>query len=61
MSVSELKKQLKQGGCFVDREGTNHEIWYSPITKKHFPVPRHDSKDIPKGTVNRILKDAGLK
>ncbi|HCM91720.1 MAG TPA: hypothetical protein DIS78_04040 [Lachnospiraceae bacterium] len=27
----------------------------------NFRVPRHDSKDVKPGTLNSILKDAGLK
>lgn len=41
MKGSELRKLLKKYGCYFDRDGGNHEIWYSPITKKQFPVPRH--------------------
>lgn len=61
MKASELKKLLKQNGCYKDREGRNHEIWYSPKTGKSFPVARHGSKEIAIGTCDRILKDAGVK
>lgn len=61
MKVSELKKLLKQEGCYLDAEYTNHEWWYSPKTGKHFPIPRHNAKEIKTGTLNSILKDAGLK
>ena len=61
MKVSELKKMLRKGGCFHDDEYENHERWYSPVTGKYFPVPRHNSKEVPPGTLNRIMKDAGLK
>ena len=61
MKTSELKKQLRSGGCKQEGEFTEHERWYSPITGKHFAVPRHNSKEVASGTVNRILKDAGLK
>ena len=60
MKTSELKKLLTRGGCYFDREGTNHEIWYSPITKQTFEVWRHKG-EIPTGTINGILKEAGLK
>ncbi|MBQ8824464.1 MAG: type II toxin-antitoxin system HicA family toxin [Ruminococcus sp.] len=61
MKTSELKRILKKGGCYILRHGANHDIWYSPKTKKQFPVDRHDSKEIKTGTANGILKDAGLK
>ena len=57
---SELKKLLKNANCIDLHKGKRHDIWYSPITKKKFPVPRH-KKEIPTGTCDRILKDAGLK
>lgn len=61
MKVSEMKKLLVKSGCSKEKEGTNHEIWYSPITKQHFPVPRHNSKELPTGTEKNIRQLAGLK
>ena len=61
MKYSELKKLLQQYGCYKEGEGGNHEIWFSPITNKKFPIGRHISKDVPKGTVNVILKQSGVK
>ncbi|CCK15914.1 hypothetical protein BN136_1924 [Cronobacter universalis NCTC 9529] len=40
--------------------GGSHQIWWSPRTGKTFPVP-HPKKDLPPGTLNAILKMAGLK
>ena len=34
MRYSELKKLLTKEGCYLQREGRNHEIWYSPKTGK---------------------------
>lgn len=54
----ELCQILKTNGCRFVREGKgDHEIWYSPITKKNFTVDvgckiRH--------TANAVLKQAGL-
>ena len=61
MKAGELKKLLRQNGCYKDHDGTNHEMWFSPKTRKYFPVARHESKEVATGTLNRILKDAGLK
>ena len=53
-----LRDLLKVAGCEFVRQGKgSHEIWYSPITSKNFPVPigipsRH--------TANAILRQAGL-
>ena len=58
--VSEIVKKLKKAGCFLYREGSEHEIWFSPITGKKFQVPRHYNKELPSGTLKSILKSAGL-
>ena len=61
MKHSELKKLLKQNGCNKQSEGTRHKNWYSPKTNKIFQVGRHDTQDVKKGTLSKILKDAGIK
>ena len=61
LRYSELKKELKKINCKVMREGGSHEIWYSPITGKMFPVSRHNGEEIPVGTLKSIKRDAGLK
>ena len=61
MKVSELTKLLKKNDCRLVVHGAEHDKWYSEITGKTFMVPRHQSKEIPTGTLNRILKDAGLR
>ena len=60
MKTSELLKKIKKVHCELVRSGSRHDIWYSPITGKQFTIPRHKA-EIPKGTFNNILKDAGLK
>lgn len=61
MRYSELEKELRKIKCVIVREGTNHTIWYSPVTGKTFPVSRHKTEEIPKGTLKSIKRDAGLK
>lgn len=60
MKGSELKRKLRKAGCYLEEQGTNHEKWFSPITQKHFWVPRHDSQEVHPKTLHKILKDAGL-
>ncbi|HUM83115.1 MAG TPA: type II toxin-antitoxin system HicA family toxin [Lachnospiraceae bacterium] len=60
MKTQELIKELKKAKCQLIRNGSRHDIWYSEITGKQFSVPRHKA-EIPVGTANNILKDAGLK
>lgn len=59
MKTPELLKILNKNGCSLDHHGSNHDIWYSPITGKYFPVPRHKA-EIKTGTLKSILKDAGI-
>jgi predicted RNA binding protein YcfA (HicA-like mRNA interferase family) len=61
MKCSELKKLLRKYNCRKQSEGARHENWYSPKTNKIFQVGRHDTQDVKTGTLNKILKDAGLK
>lgn len=54
----ELKKLLRENGCSFERQGKgDHEIWYSPITSKRFPV---DDEIKSRHTANAVLKQAGL-
>ena len=59
MKTNELLKLLKKKGCSLIRHGSNHDIWYSPVTGKQFAVPRH-KKEIKTGTAAAILHDAGM-
>ena len=53
-----VKRTLRENGCRFDREGKgDHEIWYSPITNRRFPV---DHKIRSRHTANGIMKQAGL-
>lgn len=62
MKVSELIKLLRRSGyCYFVEHGAEHDKWHSSLTGKDFRIPRHKSKELPPGTANRILKDAGLK
>ncbi|MCL2086424.1 MAG: type II toxin-antitoxin system HicA family toxin [Oscillospiraceae bacterium] len=61
MKYSELKKLLKKNGCCKISEGSKHENWVGASRGRVFQVGRHDTEDVKKGTLNRILKDAGIK
>jgi len=53
-----LKVVLKEAGCrFVLPGKGDHEIWYSPITQRHFVV---NAKIRSRHTANAVLKQAGL-
>lgn len=59
LKYSELEKLIKKT-CKIHREGANHTLWINEKTGKIFPVGRHKTQEIPKGTLKAILKDAGL-
>ncbi|MDU1892833.1 MAG: type II toxin-antitoxin system HicA family toxin [Dysgonomonas sp.] len=61
MKVSELRRKIEAIGCYVTRNGSNHDIYYSPVTNLKFPVSRHMSQEVPIGTQRSIEKSAGLK
>ena len=56
--LRDMKEKLTKAGCHFVRAGKgDHEIWYSPITKRHFTVD-HGVKS--RHTANETLKQAGL-
>jgi predicted RNA binding protein YcfA (HicA-like mRNA interferase family) len=59
MKAKELVKLLEGEGFVFVRQSGSHAIFKKP-GNKIIVVPIH-SKDIPTGTLNGILKDAGLK
>lgn len=61
MTEREIKRILKEAGWKIT-EGSRHSL--ATDNPKHpgkkIPIPRHKG-DIPKGTADAILKEAGLK
>lgn len=60
MKTSEIIKILRKYDVKFIRHGKSHDWYYSSITNKYFPIWRH-AKEIPKKTVESILKQAGVK
>ena len=58
--VAELKRDFKKTGCRFDHEGTNHEIWYSPITDDYFPMSRHNGEEVGKKLEAALRRQAGV-
>ena len=62
MKYTELEKKLRKAGCFdTGAQANGHPLWFSPVTGKYFKMSNHGSQEVPKGTLNGIKKDAGLK
>lgn len=60
MKNSELIRLLKSKGCYFVKHGKEHDKWFSKINNQYFRVLRH-AKEVKTGTVEAILKKAGIK
>ncbi len=60
MNAKDLIKKLEDAGYKLSRSKGSHRT-YTKQGRKSVTVPYHGSKDIPIGTANKILKEAGLK
>jgi predicted RNA binding protein YcfA (HicA-like mRNA interferase family) len=60
MKSDSLIKSIEKDGWFLVRIKGSHHHFKHPVKKGIVTVP-HPKKDIPKGTYNSILKQAGLK
>lgn len=61
MKSSELFKLLKKDGWFEIRQSGSHVIMKHATKKGSIPVPFHASKEVKKGLLNAILKQAEIK
>ncbi len=60
MTSTDLIKMLKKDGWYLDRiMGSHHHFKHK--SKKGIVTVPHPKKDLPIGTLNSILKQAGLK
>ena len=61
MKCDELLKKLRKQGWHEVRQKGSHKILKKSGTDQMIVFPYHRGKEIPTGTCNRILKQAGLK
>ena len=59
LAPKKIIKILEGQGFVLDRIRGSHHIYYHPETKKRVIVPLH-KKDLPKGTLLEILRQAGI-
>ncbi|WP_461399094.1 type II toxin-antitoxin system HicA family toxin [Flavitalea sp.] len=57
----QLIKQVKAIGCVFDRQNGSHKIFVHPKKLNHLSIPDHGTKDLGKGLLHDLLKQAGLK
>ncbi len=51
-------RELVNGGCYLKRHGSRHDIYANPHNGKQSPVPRHP--EIKEMLVNKIKKQLGI-
>jgi predicted RNA binding protein YcfA (HicA-like mRNA interferase family) len=61
MKAKDLIKLRENDGWFQVRQSGSHRIFKHPAKTATIPIPEHGKKDLKIGTLNAILKQAGLK
>jgi predicted RNA binding protein YcfA (HicA-like mRNA interferase family) len=61
MKVRDVIKQIEKDGWRLDRTRGDHRQYVHPTKPGTVTVPGHPGDDMPTGTLNSILKRAGLK
>lgn len=62
MNFKQVKRMLEENGWeAIKRKGSSHVQFKHPSKKGKVTIADHGKKDIPPGTLNSILKQAGLK
>ena len=59
LTPQKIIKVLEKKGFVLDRIKGSHHIYYHPEMKRRVVVPLH-KRDLPKGTLFEILKQAGI-
>ncbi len=61
MTGKELVKKLEANGWVLDHVNGSHHIMKKEGASSHLSIPVHSGKDLRKGLLHKILKEAGLK
>jgi predicted RNA binding protein YcfA (HicA-like mRNA interferase family) len=59
LTPQKVIKILEKKGFILDRTKGSHHIYYHPETRRRVVVPFH-KRDLPKGTLLEILRQAGI-
>jgi len=59
LTSQKVIKILERNGFILDRTKGSHRIYYHSESKRRVIIPYH-KKDLPKGTLMEILKQAGI-
>ncbi|MGE5324701.1 MAG: type II toxin-antitoxin system HicA family toxin [Actinomycetota bacterium] len=61
MKVRDLIKKIEQDGWQLARTKGSHRQYHHPTKPGTVTIAGHGSADVPPGTLNSVLKQAGLK
>ena len=61
MVAKELEKVLIGNGWHYVRQTGSHKIYKKDSCPTTIAIPSHNNKDLPKGTLSAILKQADIK
>lgn len=61
MKYNDLFKLLKNNGWFEVRQKGSHVIMHHATNTKKLTIPFHSGKEVKKGLLNAILKQAEIK
>jgi len=54
----ELLRHLRRHGCYLKRQGKEHELWCNPATGHIEAVPRH--QEIPNQLARKICRELAI-
>jgi predicted RNA binding protein YcfA (HicA-like mRNA interferase family) len=60
LTAREIVRKLKKAGYVVARQKGSHVVLIRKTDKRAVVIPMHVKKDVPKGTLHRIIELAGL-
>lgn len=61
LTASKVIKALERAGFYIDRQNqTSHVVMFNRTTRARTVVPVHGGKDLDRGLMKRIIKQAGL-
>ncbi len=61
MKIRDLIRRLERDGWLLARTRGSHRQYKHPVKRGVVTVPGHESDEVAPGTLNSILKQAGLK
>jgi len=60
MKTGELIRRLETAGWYRIRQSGSHAVYRHRIKSGQLTVPVHPGKEVPRGTVAKLLKSAGI-